>query len=64
MMKEGVRQSTCITHRHRRQCEGGQREGGRGSVEEGEGGGVMGTSVIVSTIKINTYFLKRKSMCL
>ena len=51
-MKRLAKEYTYKTHRHRRQCGDGQREGKAGVGGGGQMGGEMGTSVIVSTIKI------------
>ena len=55
-----AKEHICTTHRHRPQCGDGQREVGAGRGGGGQrGGGEMGTSVIVSTIKIK--FKKKKA---
>ena len=50
-MKGLAKEHKCITHGHRQQCGDGQREGGAGLGRRGTGGGKMGTSVTMSTIK-------------
>ena len=51
---------TWMTHRHRQQCADGQREGGQELDGGGQRGWKMGTSVIVSIIKIKKKIRKKK----
>ena len=46
------KEHTCVTHGHRQQGDDGQREGGGGAGRKWAKGEKMGTSAIVSTIKI------------
>ena len=51
-MKGLAKEHICLIHRHRQQGGGSQMEGEVGAEQRGAGWGGMGTSVIMSTVKI------------
>ena len=55
-VKGSAKEHICIIHRHRHQCDDGQREGGKGWVDVGIVREI-GTSVIMSTIQIKKSLL-------